>query len=128
GMRFRNSSLLALCAVASGATFSYHVLGDDPGSWPIVLSSIGLVDGADGVVVAPAGTPASDWAARVERGTILVLEGESPLAASFGFAPSAKPRVMAASVEDVHAPKLRIVWEKQVSLLKIGRASCREKR
>src|SRR5436305_7763087 len=80
GMRFRNSILfIAICAAASGATFSFHVLGDDPGSWPAVLSSIGLVQGGDGVVVAPAGTAASDWAARVERGTILVLEGESPL-------------------------------------------------
>jgi hypothetical protein len=79
------------------------------------MSSIGLVEGGDGVVVAPAGTPVSDWASRVERGTILVLEGDSPLAASFGFVPSAK-RVMAASVEDVHAPKLKIVWEKQISL------------
>jgi hypothetical protein len=101
-----------------GATFSFHVLGDEAGSWPAVLSSIGLVEGADGVVVAPAGTkvPAEEWAARVEQGTVLVLEGESPLAAAFGFRVSQKPQVVASSVEDVHAPKLRIVWEKPLTL------------
>jgi hypothetical protein len=105
----------------TGASFSFHVLGDDAGSWPVVLSSIGLMDGAvaaAGVVVAPAGTnaPAAEWSARVERGTILVLEGESPLAAAFGFRATDKPHVKAASVEDVHAPKLRIVWGKQIEL------------
>lgn len=87
----------------------------------MVLSSIGLIDGAEsgaGVVVAPAGTTAAtgEWTARVERGAILVLEGESPLAASFGFRPSPKPHVMIRGVEDVHAPKLRIVWEKALEL------------
>ncbi len=112
-MRFQSSLFFAICTVAPAATFSYHVLGDDPGSWPAVLSSIGLVEGGEGVVVAPAGTAAADWTARIERGTFLVLEGESPLAASFGFTPSSKPHVIASSVEDVHAPKLRIVWEKK---------------
>jgi hypothetical protein len=124
-MRLR-SKLLALACVGpmllSGATFSFHVLGDDPGSWPLVFSSIGLVrdatSGDTGVVVAPSGTSASaaEWTARVERGTILVLEGESPLATAFGFKPGAKPRVIVRSVEDLRAPKLRIIWEKTLDL------------
>ena len=119
GVRIRNLWLaLVACSIASAATFSYHVLGDDAGSWPVVLSSIGLVEGGEGVVVAPAGTsvPFDEWANRVEHGTILVLEGESALASSFGFRASVKPHVIASSVEDVHAPKLRIVWEKSLEL------------
>ena len=122
-MRSRISFLpcaLAACATLHAATFSFHVLGDEPGSWPAILSSIGLRDGAIGsasVVVAPHGTAASaDWPTRVEHGTILVLEGESPLAASFGFKPSAKPRVIARSLEDVRAPKLHMIWEKSLEL------------
>ncbi len=57
----------------------------------------------------------SDWAARVEAGTILILEGDSPLAASFGF--RAGPQLVSVrSVEDVHAPQLRIVWEKALEV------------
>ena len=105
----------------NGATFSFHVMGDDQGSWPVVLSSIGLKSdavGAAGVVVAPAGSaaPAAEWMGRVERGTLLVLEGESALAAAFGFRPSAKPHVVVRSVEDLRAPKLRIIWEKALEM------------
>jgi hypothetical protein len=105
----------------AGASFSYHVIGEAAGPWDAALSSIGLVkssgDGA-GIVVAPIGAnlPAQEWTARVERGTILILEGESPLAVAFGFRPGAKPHVIVRSVEDVHAPKLRIIWEKPMEL------------
>jgi len=89
------SGIICAWPLLAGGTFSFHVMGDDPGSWPAVLSSVGLVLNASagaGVVVAPGGTSASaaEWTARVERGAILVLEGESPLAAAFGFRASAK--------------------------------------
>src|ERR1700735_1288155 len=110
-MRLRNSLSLGVLAALAGsllpaASFSYHVLGDDPGSWPAVLSSLGLVNdaGIEGsIVVAPQSTniATEEWIPRVERGTILVLEGESGLAATFGFKPSAKPRYTARSVEDM---------------------------
>jgi hypothetical protein len=87
----------------------------------MVLSSIGLIPGsadAARVCVVPhgAGAPGLEWTAKVDRGTVLVLEGESPLAEAFGFHPSTKPHVVARSVEDVHAPKLRIVWENPLEL------------
>ncbi len=113
---------LLCAAVASGASrFSFHILGDEAGSWPAVLSSIGLVNGAigpAGVVVAQRGTdaPFEEWAGRVERGTLLVLEGESPLAAAFGFRASDRPKVRTQSVEDLLTPELRIIWEKPLDL------------
>ena len=96
-------------------------MGDDRGSWPAILSSVGLLDGtlADAaVVVAPAGSKAdaAEWSARVEKGTIVIVEGESSLASAFGFKPTGKPHVMARSEEDARTPKLRIVWEKPLEL------------
>lgn len=100
------------------APYFYHVLGNDPGSWPAILSSIGLTSGdaeTAAIVIAPPGTPVADWPSRADRGTILVLEGESPLAASLGFHPTGKG-VTVRSVEDLHATKLRIVWEQALEV------------
>ncbi len=113
--------LLLAVPLMNGASFSYAVIGDTAGSWPAILSSIGLLNGPVGdaaVVVAPQGTSgsASAWAARVEQGTILLVEGESPLAAAFGFHAGSKPRVTVRSVEDLRAPKLRIIWGKALVL------------
>ncbi len=123
GVRSQNLWLAAwrTCSIASGASFSYSVLGKEPGSWPAILSSIGLIGGpvADArVVVAPHGTSAgaAEWTARVEHGTILVLEGESPLATAFGFRAIGKPHTVVRSIEDEHAPKLHIVLERPLDL------------
>ncbi|MEO8025875.1 MAG: hypothetical protein ABI823_05360 [Bryobacteraceae bacterium] len=117
------SVALAFGATAQAATFSYHVLGDDHGSWPNILESIGLRPaalGPAGVLVAPRGTAlpsagGAEWAERVDRGAILVLEGESPVASSFGFV-AGVGRVAVRGVEEVSAPKLEIVWEKAVTI------------
>src|SRR5579872_6148446 len=89
-MRSRSSLLATLCGFAgccSGATFA--VLGPSAGPWPSILSAAGhfaASAAAAEVVVAPPGTPASaDWKSRVEKGSALILEGSSPLAASFGY-------------------------------------------
>ena len=66
-------------------------------------------------VVGCTAPPPADWVQRVEKGAILVVEGESGLAASFGFRPTAE-RVVIRSVEDVHAPKLKILWEKPLEI------------
>src|ERR1035438_3662342 len=82
-MRLLVSALLA--AVASAAPLPYYcVLNADAGAWPEILSSIGLVRQPANlahVFVARSGTPASnEWNQRVDRGAILILEGESSLA------------------------------------------------
>jgi hypothetical protein len=118
-MRLPGKLLLLLPALpAFGATFTYYVAGSRPGSWPVIFSSLGLTPGLSdpGVIVVPTGVlPGAGWAARVERGTILVLEGESPLAASFGFKPTGR-RAAVRSVEDLRAPKLKIVWEQPLEI------------
>ncbi len=95
----------------------FHVLAKDPGAWPAIFSSIGFEQRDDAhVFVARAGAPAgADWAKRIEKGTILVLEGESPLAESFGFKRGSKT-VRTTSLRDVHRPTLPIIWEKALEL------------
>ena len=105
--------LVAHAAVA--ATLTYQVPPDALGSWPAILSAMGLAPGKDGVVVAAPDAPVSGWADRVEHGTILVVEGASPLASSFGFHTTEK-RVTVRSVEDPRSPKLEIVWEQAEDL------------
>ena len=79
--------LIAFAASCAGGTFA--LIGPQAGSWPSVLSAAGHVSGptasAD-IFVAPPNTPfAADWQRKVKGGAALILEGSSPLAASFGF-------------------------------------------
>jgi hypothetical protein len=101
----------------SAAGFS--IIGTEPGCWPRILSSIGhwpspAVDAQ--IFVGRPGAPASpNWDVKLSQGSILVLEGESVLAASFGFRPS-KDTFELTSVQDVHRPGLPIVLERAVEI------------
>jgi len=90
-----------------------------PGPWPEILSAIGLQPQAPGesrVIVTPPGAPGgAEWPVRVDCGAILVLQGESPLAAQFGIHPG-KATARVTSVSDVHQPDLSIVWEKPLEV------------
>src|SRR5215831_19264604 len=113
-MRLLVSALFAAAVACPTATFPYRVIGPDPGPWPAILSSLGLAAGpveSARVVVAPAGA----GVAPVDPKAILILEGESPLATSLGFRPTAN-RVSVRGVEDFRAPKLAIVWEEAADL------------
>jgi len=117
-MRSLVSSIL-LSLPCAAATLTFHIAGDDSGGWPSILSSIGLQNVAAhaDIEVIPAGvaTTDTDWPQRVEHGTILVLEGASPLAASFGFRAGSQ-RISVRSVEDLRASQLRIIWEQAADL------------
>jgi hypothetical protein len=111
--------LAALPAFAADPYFS--VLSDDPGAWPAILSSIGLLPQPAAlarVFVARTGAGASsEWPARIERGAILIIEGESSLAESFGFRRNAKQDpVRVQALTDLHSPDLPLIWEKGLEL------------
>ncbi|HTW65162.1 MAG TPA: hypothetical protein VME17_11125 [Bryobacteraceae bacterium] len=111
---------LGLAVSLHAATFNYYIAGDDPGPWPKIFSSIGLtraVGGPANLFVVRRVTPGSipQWIERVEQGGIVILEGESDLAAAFGIKPSAK-RVVVRSIVDQRAPKLSIIWEAQLEI------------
>jgi hypothetical protein len=120
-MRLAVSLVLAATSVGAAGLPYFSVLSDDTGAWPTILSSIGLEQRAAGlshVFVARSGAAASpEWPARVERGSILILEGESSLADLFGFRRKVgKGNVKVASLTDIHRPSLSIVWEKGLEL------------
>jgi hypothetical protein len=106
---------LSLSTSLSAADLPYFsVLSEDAGAWPRILSSIGLQARPAGlarIFVARTGASASvEWPGRVERGAILILEGESSLAATFGFRRSSKDPVKVHSLTDIHRPNLSVVW------------------
>src|SRR5690348_1663377 len=100
-------------------TFSFAVLADDPGPWPQILSSVGFqpqpADNAGILVLRPGAQILPQLTERIERGAFLILEGQSPAAESFGFH-AGKERIAVGSLEDVHRPKLPIIWQKAIEL------------
>jgi hypothetical protein len=108
----------AAAAHAAGLPY-FSVLSNDPGAWPEILSSIGLQTQPAAmarILVARTGAQASpEWNGRVEKGAILILEGESSLAEMFGFK-RGKGNVRVNSLKDMHFPKLPIIWEKSLEL------------
>jgi hypothetical protein len=116
--------LCVLCVSARNAFPAslpyFSVLSEDAGAWPKILASIGLQQQPAGlarVFVARTGASGSaEWPARVERGAILILEGESSLADSFGFHRAAQDPVKIRSVVDIHRPNLPVIWEKGLEL------------
>jgi hypothetical protein len=117
------NSFLALLTVAFGASIcsagTFTVLGPLPGPWPAILTSVGHIAGpaasAD-IVVAPAHLPASaDIKMKVDSGLALILEGSSPLAASFGFR-ALTETVSVVHLVDVHNPSLPIIWSQALEV------------
>jgi hypothetical protein len=112
---------LAFCVLASAGSsvVSFSISGDDPGAWPQILSSIGFGQAhnlpAGIFVVRAGGEPAPELMDRVRAGGFAILEGESELASKLGFV-AAKKHVVVRSIVDRRAPKLSIVWEKELDL------------
>jgi len=107
--------LALLLPAGNAATFTYHVAGDESGSWPQILGSIGLTAAAGGpanlvVVRDVARGSVPQWIQRIEQGEMVVLEGDTELSEALGIVPG-KKRVVVRSIVDEHAPKLPIVWQ-----------------
>lgn len=119
-MRLPISLLLAASAAFAGEPQpDFAVIGPDAGAWPQILSSVGFSRQDSGLakiyVLRPAAAASKEWTGRVERGAFLILEGESPLAESFGFH-GGKERVSVGSIIDIRRPKLPIVWQKALEI------------
>jgi hypothetical protein len=103
GMPLRNSLLVLLLtrlAFASG------------GSWEQILAIFGVPPSQIGVFVTGPLSPAdASWRTRVESGAFLILEGESPLAASFGFRASPSLATLNCLI-DRSSPELPLILEK----------------
>src|SRR5579863_3403021 len=97
-MRLRVNLTLAFLGWAGclpAATLKYQIAGDDAGSWPQILASIGLTRSVGGpanlfVVLHTTAGSAPQWIQRIDQGSTVILEGESDLAAALGIAPGSK--------------------------------------
>src|SRR5260370_42127576 len=74
----------AFCLIASAtaAPVTYHVAGDDPGPWPQILSSIGLMNAAGGpanLFIVPTLPPRStpQLIQPIQPRAVVVIEGDS---------------------------------------------------
>ena len=120
-MRSRDSFFLLIAhTLAAAPVFHYQIAGERPGPWPRIFSGAGLVRGAGGITFV-SGTAATQdpeaWLARAQSGAVLILEGESPVAAAFGIvADRARRASPIRSVTDTHNPKLSIVWERTLDI------------
>jgi len=118
-MAFRASLVLLSALLAAGAPpASFHV-ADSSSLWREILGSVGFFPAPPGseprILVLGSGPPPGDWQARLAAGAILIVEGESPPATELGFRATGR-RVVARSVQDVHRPQLRIVWEQPLEV------------
>jgi hypothetical protein len=118
----RLSAVLLLAVPLQAATLPYFsVLSDDPGAWPEILSSVGFQRQPAGVahifVARPGAAASTEWPARVDRGSVLILEGESSLADLFGFRRNNRvDPIKVQSLTDIHRSTLPIIWEKGLEL------------
>ena len=105
-------------AAAVAGRFEFHAAVDS-GAWARILSTIAWTPGpadsasllvlGDGTAVSPA------LSTLVERGSILVLQGESPAAESFGFRGSSE-RIHVGGIVEARQPSLAIFWQVPVEL------------
>ncbi len=65
--------------------------------------------------VAPLNAPAADWRSKAMNGAAVILEGSSPLAASFGFI-ATKSTVSTDHIVDEHNPSLPVIWSKAIDI------------
>jgi hypothetical protein len=112
-------SLLLWLGLAPLSAQDFKVLGGEAQPWTRILRSVGFTERQSGetqiVIVRSGGEMPASVLAAVDRGGLLVLEGESAAAEMLGFR-ATKQRNRVASVQDIHNPQLRIVWEKALEL------------
>ncbi len=110
--------VLAACALAlplSAASPTFQVIGTDPAPWNKVFMAIGLTPSTDkSAQVIVVGSSANVDVAQLAADHMVIVEGDSPLARQIGLTPKAD-MVSVRHIVDVHAPKMQIIWEQQVS-------------
>ena len=117
-----SAMLLRFCAVAIVAVQlpamspCFQVIGTDAAPWTKVFTSIGFTPATDNnsAQVIVAGPSSNVDVARLATDHIVILEGDSAAARQVGIVPGTD-FIPIRHIVDVHAPKMQIIWEKQVS-------------
>src|SRR5205807_9157938 len=80
------------------------------GTWLRILGSIGITRGETDAQIVIAGPAAQADVAALAENHLLILEGASPAARSFGIIPKTDT-VAVRQIRDTHAPDMQIFWE-----------------
>jgi len=104
----------------------FQIASEDPAAWGRILTSVGLQPASPSsctsracvVVVTEGAAPADPKRLidLVQQGSVLILEGDSQLARSFGISPEDARAVPVRSIVDTHNPQAGIVWERAVDI------------
>jgi hypothetical protein len=115
----------------------YSVDGGNTGPWPQLMRTLGLEEDPASqarVLIYTEGSriDVQESLARLNKGALLVLEGDSPLARALGFVPTSRS-LPVRKIEDLRQPDLAITWARQMILPefrvpKDALVFCRDKR
>jgi hypothetical protein len=103
-------------AIWPATATTFQVKGADARPWTKILGSVGIgaaETGEPAIVVAGPGAPAD--VAAVAQSHLLILEGASEAARSFGIVAKAQT-VSVRQISDTHAPKMQIIWEQPIEV------------
>jgi hypothetical protein len=105
-------------AAALAGRFEYHAAADS-GAWARILSTLawtpGPADSASLLVLGDGSAASPSLPTLVDRGTILILQGESPAAEAFGFRGS-PDRIRVGGIVDARRPSLAVFWKIPIEL------------
>lgn len=107
--------LLFFVALHAHAALTFQIANEARGAWTEALSSLGLIELKEGNADVIVADSTGDYRARAEGGAIVIVEGASAAAASFGVHASEKQTAVR-SIVDARVPKLGIVWEDKVTI------------
>ncbi|MGH9584826.1 MAG: hypothetical protein ACRD4O_18040, partial [Bryobacteraceae bacterium] len=105
--------MLVLPLLAGAATF--RAVGTDPAPWSKIFGAVGIAQTANadaGIFVVG---PQAHLDAAAADNHIVIVEGDSPLAQSFGIRPSSNT-VLVRRICDEHAPRMRIFWREPLTV------------
>ncbi len=108
------SFVLFLLPLVAGAT-TFHAVGADPAPWSKIFGAVGIAQTANVNADILVAGPHARFDPALADNHIVILEGASPLARSFGIHKTSKT-VLVRRICDEHAPRMRIFWEKPLTI------------
>ncbi|MGH9640740.1 MAG: hypothetical protein ACRD3Y_11805, partial [Bryobacteraceae bacterium] len=105
---------LLLLPLLAGAT-TFRAVGTNPAPWAKIFGAVGIEQATDVNADILVAGPKTSLDAEVADHHIVIVEGASPLAESFGIRATGKT-VLVRRICDEHAPRMKIFWEKPLTI------------
>jgi hypothetical protein len=118
-MKFRFSKVFWAAALAAPAlAVTFQTDDANPAAWGKILGSVGIQRSAREATIVVAAPSAPAASAALADTHILILEGDSAAARSFGIVPQ-KEKLTVRQIVDSHGPKMQIIWEQPTEITKV---------